>query len=64
MDQKSTLHIYRKFKTSIEEEKWMDNTEGSRLLMKGRTNSLTLTGGTDTRERANSVPVVIVNVNP
>ena len=42
MEQKSTLHIYRKYKRHIQEEKWIDNTEGSKLLVRGRTNSLTL----------------------
>ena len=40
--EKSTLKIYEKYKKGIKEESWVDNTEGSKLLVRARTNSLPL----------------------
>ncbi len=39
---KSTLYIYNTYKTEIKEESWIDNTLGSKLIVRGRTNSLNL----------------------
>ncbi len=39
---KSTLSIYSLYKRNIKEESWVDNTLGSKLIMRARTNSLTL----------------------
>lgn len=39
---KSTLYIYNLYKTVIKEETWVDNTLGSQLIIRGRTNTLTL----------------------
>ena len=40
--EKSTLEIYEKYKKDIKEESWVDNTEGSKVLVRARTNSLPL----------------------
>ena len=42
MESKSTLRLYREHKKNIKEEQWVDNTEGSKLLTRGRTNTLEL----------------------
>ena len=42
LEQKSTLSTYRKFKRNIEEESWIDNTEESNLMIRARTNTLSL----------------------
>ena len=42
MQHKSTLNIYEKFKKTLGEENWVDNTEESKLLIRGRTNTITL----------------------
>ena len=39
---KTTLTLYAKFKKDVMEESWIDNTEGSKLLIKARTNTLAL----------------------
>lgn len=39
---KTTLTVYAKLKKNVSEESWMDNTEGSRILVRGRTNTLNL----------------------
>ena len=39
---KSTLYIYNLYKREISEENWVDNTLGSKLILRGRTNTLTL----------------------
>ena len=42
MQNKSTLQIYRSCKTKIQEESWIDNSYGSMLLTRARTNTLKL----------------------
>ena len=42
VSEKSTLRLYFSEKKSVKEEKWIDNTEGTKLLIRGRTNSLPL----------------------
>ena len=42
MQTKSTLNIYNLHKREIKEESWVDNTLGSKLILRARTNSLTL----------------------
>ena len=42
MQEITTLQVYQSFKTSIKEEGWIDNTEESRLMVRARTNTLTL----------------------
>lgn len=42
LEEKSTLIIYRKFKQDIEEENWIDNTVETKLMLRARTNTLSL----------------------
>ena len=42
MHTKTTLQLYKKYKLHICEESWIDNSEGSKLLVQGRTNTLNL----------------------
>ena len=41
MENKSTLKLYRDYKKNIKEQ-WIDNTEDSKLQVRGRTNTLNL----------------------
>ena len=40
ISEKSTLYIYRRFKTRIEEVKWFDNSTNSNIMMRARLNVL------------------------
>lgn len=42
MEQKKTLELYSSFKTEIKEENYYDNTEGSVLMFRARSNTLKL----------------------
>lgn len=39
---KSPLRIYELYKKDLKEETWADNTLGTKLILRGRTNTLTL----------------------
>ena len=38
----NTIYIYNLYKREIREKNWVDNTLGSKLILRGRTNSVTL----------------------
>ena len=40
--QTKTLHIYNLHKKGLKEESWVDNTLGSKLILRERTNTLAL----------------------
>ena len=42
VSEKSTLKLYYSKKVKVKEEKWIDNTEGAKLMVRFRTNSLQL----------------------
>ena len=42
VSEKSTLKLYYSKKMKVKEEKWIDNTEGAKLMVRCRTNSLQL----------------------
>lgn len=57
MENKSTLTTYRQFKRSIKEEQWIDNTENSKLLVRGRTNTLDLNWRNGYQGKSTKCPV-------
>ena len=50
------LELYRKYKTEIKQETWHDNTEGSSLMMRARTQTLQLNWRNRHRGKATQCP--------
>ena len=56
MENKSTLKYYRGFKRNIKEERWIDNTEESKILVRARTNTLDLNWRNSYRGKSEQFP--------